>query len=76
MKIEEVLLKRSGSVCELCGAQTVVLIKGLDVKWRLHCQVGTAVRGLSAVEDNPDQIEIRVNGQQIVMLTQFVKKSG
>jgi uncharacterized Zn ribbon protein len=28
------------------------------------------------VEDNPDQIEVRVNGQQIVMLTQFVKKSG
>ena len=36
---------------------------------------GTAVRGIGLVHDNPGQIEGRVNGQQIVILTQFVKKS-
>jgi len=36
---------------------------------------GTAVRGISLVRDNPEQIEGRVNGQQIVILTKFVKKS-
>jgi hypothetical protein len=37
---------------------------------------GTAVRGISLVENNAQQIEGKVNGQQIVIFTQFVKKSG
>ena len=36
---------------------------------------GTAVRGIRLVPDNPDQIEGRVNGQQIVILCQYVKKT-
>ncbi len=35
---------------------------------------GTAVRRISLVSDNPGQIEGRVNGQQIVILTKYVKK--
>ncbi|MEO5603719.1 MAG: PhnA domain-containing protein [Cyclobacteriaceae bacterium] len=31
---------------------------------------------MSLVEGNGGQIEGRVNGQEIVILTQFVKKSG
>jgi protein PhnA len=34
------------------------------------------VRNISLVHDNAAQIEGRVNGQQIVILTEFVKKSG
>jgi len=32
------------------------------------------VRGISLVADNHEHIEARVNGQQIVILTKFVKK--
>lgn len=55
---------------------TVVLIKDLDVKGGgFTAKRGTAVRGIALVEGNAEQIEGRVNGQQIVILTKFVKKS-
>lgn len=61
----------------LAGGDTVVLIKDLNVKGTsFTAKRGTAVRGISLVPDNPAQIEGRVNGQQIVILTEFVKKSG
>ncbi len=54
---------------------TVVLIKDLPVKGAgFTAKRGTAVRGISLVEDNPAQIEGRVEGQRIVILTEFVKK--
>lgn len=34
-----------------------------------------AVRGISLVADNPEQIEGRVNGTQIIILTKYVKKA-
>lgn len=73
---ERVIHKDSnGNVLQ--AGDTVVLIKDLDVKGGgFTAKRGTAVRGISLVEDNPGQIEGRVNGQQIVILTQFVKKSG
>jgi protein PhnA len=37
---------------------------------------GTVVRGISLVADNLEQIEARVSGQQIVILTKFVKKAS
>ncbi|QQS52303.1 MAG: PhnA domain-containing protein [Bacteroidota bacterium] len=56
---------------------TVVLIKDLDVKGAsFTAKRGTAVRNISLVHDNPEQIEGRVNGQQIVILTKFVKKTN
>jgi protein PhnA len=58
------------------AGDTVTLIKDLNVKGaNFTAKRGTAVRGISLVADNPGQIEGRVNGQQIVILTQFVKKS-
>lgn len=55
---------------------TVVLIKDLNVKGAgFTAKRGTAVRGISLVHDNAEHIEGRVNGQQIVILTQYVKKS-
>jgi protein PhnA len=61
----------------LQGGDTVVLIKDLDVKGAgFTAKRGTAVRGITLVADNPEHIEGRVNGQQIVILTKFVKKSN
>jgi protein PhnA len=60
----------------LTAGDTVILIKDLAVKGaNFTAKRGTAVRGISLVVDNPEQIEGRVNGQQIVILTRFVKKS-
>lgn len=55
---------------------TVVLTKDLTVKGTsFTAKRGTAVRNISLVADNADQIEGKVSAQQIVILTQFVKKS-
>ena len=55
---------------------TVVIIKDLNVKGSsIVAKRGTAVRNISLVHDNAEQIEGKVEGQQIVILTQFVKKS-
>lgn len=60
----------------LQAGDTVVLIKDLNVKGaNFTAKRGTAVRGISLVHDNPEHIEGRVNGQHIVILTKFVKKS-
>ena len=60
----------------LSAGDTVVLIKDLNVKGTsFTAKRGTAVRGISLVRDNARHIEGRVNGQQIVILTEFVKKT-
>jgi len=62
---------------QLAAGDTVILIKDLDVKGSsLTAKRGTAVRNIRLVYDNAEQIEGRVDGQQIVILTKFVKKSG
>ncbi|MFV2061220.1 MAG: PhnA domain-containing protein [Gammaproteobacteria bacterium] len=59
----------------LAAGDTITLIKDLVVKGAgFTAKRGTAVRGISLVADNPEHIEGRVNGQQIVILTKFVKK--
>lgn len=63
----------NGAVLE--QGDTVTLIKDLPVKGAgFTAKRGTAVRGISLVPDNPAQIEGRVEGQRIVILTEFVKK--
>ena len=53
----------------------VILIKDLNVKGaNFTAKRGTAVRGISLVADNAEHIEGKINGQQIVILTRFVKK--
>lgn len=60
----------------LAAGDTVTLIKDLDVKGaNFTAKRGTPVRGISLVADNAEHIEGRVNGQRIVILTQYVKKS-
>lgn len=62
---------------QLQAGDTVTLVKDLTVKGaNFTAKRGTAVRGISLVHDNAEQIEGRVNGQQIVILTKFVKKSA
>jgi protein PhnA len=69
-----VIHKDSNGVTIEAG-DTVVLIKDLNVKGSsLVAKRGTAVRRVSLVHDNPEQIEGKVEGQQIVILTKFVKK--
>jgi protein PhnA len=64
----------NGAVLE--AGDTVTLIKDLNVKGaNFTAKRGTAVRGISLVADNPEHIEGKVNGQQIVILTKFVKKA-
>jgi len=65
----------NGAVLEV--GDTVTLIKDLNVKGaNFTAKRGTAVRKISLVADNAKQIEGRVEGQHIVILTEFVKKSG
>lgn len=57
------------------SGDSVVLIKDLPVKGSsMVAKRGTAVRRVSLVHDNAEQIEGKVDGQQIVILTKFVKK--
>lgn len=68
-------LDSNGAV--LTAGDTVTLIKDLNVKGAgFTAKRGTAVRGISLVPDNAEQIEGRVEGQHIVILTKFVKKSN
>ncbi len=68
-------LHKDSNGAPLSAGDTVVLIKDLPVKGGgFTAKRGTAVRGISLVEDNPAHIEGRVEGQRIVILTEFVKK--
>ncbi|MCW8917311.1 MAG: PhnA domain-containing protein [Gammaproteobacteria bacterium] len=72
---EETLQHRDCNGVELQAGDTVTIIKDLNVKGSsLVAKRGTAVRNISLVRDNAEQIEGRVEGQQIVILTKFVKR--
>lgn len=59
----------------LQAGDTVSLIQDLNVKGSsFTAKRGTAVRRISLVHDNPEHIEGKINGQQIVILTKYVKK--
>jgi len=72
---EDSIVHRDSNGNILEAGDTVTLIKDLDVKGaNFTAKRGTAVRNISLVPDNPEHLEGRVNGQQIVILTKFVKK--
>ena len=61
----------------LADGDQVVLIKDLDVKGaNFNAKRGTVVKNIHLVHDNEEQIEGKINGQQIVILTKLVKKSN
>jgi protein PhnA len=62
---------------ELNAGDNVLLTKDLKVKGTsFTAKRGTMVRNISLVPNNPKQIEGRINDQQIVILTEFVKKAS
>ena len=72
---EDKIIHRDSNGAILQNGDTVVLIKELDVKGAtFSAKRGTAVRNIRLVHDNPEQIEGKIEGQSIVILTQFVKK--
>ena len=73
---ENAVIHRDTNGVVLAQGDTVVLIKDLPVKGAgFTAKRGTAVSGISLVPDNAGHIEGRVEGQRIVILTEFVKKS-
>jgi len=59
----------------LSQGDTVVLIKDLDVKGSsITAKRGTAVRNIRLDHENDQYIEGKVDGQQLVILTKFVKR--
>lgn len=72
---EDRVVHRDSNGAILSAGDTVTLIKDLNVKGATFtAKRGTAVRNITLVQDNAEQIEGKVEGQKIVILTQFVKK--
>lgn len=72
---EKIVHKDSNGVILKAG-DSVVLIKDLQVKGSsMIAKRGTAVRRISLDHENAEYIEGKVEGQQIVIITQYVKKT-
>lgn len=62
---------------QLLAGDTVVLTKSLDVKGStLNAKMGTVVKNIKLVEENTEQIEGKIEGQVIVILTKYVRKQS
>lgn len=69
------LVHKDSNGAILQPGDTVTIIKDLNVKGSsIVAKRGTAVRNIILVHDNAEQIEGKVEGQRIVILTQYVKK--
>lgn len=69
------IVHRDSNGVILEAGDTVVLIKDLKVKGSsMVAKQGTAVRRISLDHENAKYIEGKVDGQQIVIITDFVKK--
>lgn len=65
----------NGAILE--NGDSVVLTKSLDVKGSsLNARIGTVVKNIRLVPENTEQIEGKIEGQQIVILTKFVRKQN
>ncbi len=72
-QVTTVHMDSNGNILQ--NGDTVTLTKDLNVKGaNFTAKRGTAVRKIMLVEDDPTQIEGKVNDQRIVILTKFVKK--
>ncbi len=68
-------LHKDSNGTTLENGDTVVLTKSLDVKGSsINARIGTVVKNIRLVADNTDQIEGKIEGQQIVILTKYVRK--
>ncbi|TFF34591.1 PhnA domain-containing protein [Mucilaginibacter psychrotolerans] len=60
---------------ELQSGDTVVLTRSLDVKGSsLNAKMGTVVKNIRLVGDNTEQIEGKIDGQTIVILTKYLRR--
>jgi protein PhnA len=72
----EKVIHRDVNGVVLEAGDSVVLIKDLKVSGGgFTAKRGTAVRRIALVHDNAGQIEGRVEAQQVVILTEYVKKT-
>lgn len=70
-------LHKDSNGTQLMQGDTVVLTKSLDVKGStLNAKMGTVVKNIRLVENNTEQIEGKIEGQTIVILTKYVRKQG
>lgn len=70
---EEIHRDSNGSL--LKSGDTITLIKTLEVKGsQAQAKIGTVVKNIKLVNDNTEHIEGKIDGQQIVILTKFVRK--
>lgn len=61
----------------LRDGDSVVLTKSLDVKGSsTNLKIGTTIRNIRVVSDDDSQIEGKVNGQLLVVLTKYVRKQS
>ena len=59
----------------LQDGDTVVTTKSLDVKGStINAKLGTVVRNIRLVKENTEQIEGKIDGQTIVILTKYLRK--
>ncbi|CAM1344754.1 PhnA domain-containing protein [Tenacibaculum amylolyticum] len=71
----EKVIHRDSNGAILQAGDSVVLIKDLKVKGSsMVCKQGTAVRRISLDPENAEYIEGKVDGQNIVIITKYVKK--
>lgn len=72
---ENAVIHRDANGAKLEAGDSVVLIKDLKIKGSsMIAKQGTAVRRISLDRDNAEYIEGKVDGQHIVIITQYVKK--
>jgi protein PhnA len=71
----KVELHRDAYGALLQQGDTVILTKSLDVKGSsVNAKIGTVVKNIRLVENNTEQIEGRIEGQVIVILTKYVRR--
>lgn len=69
------IIHKDSNGVTLSAGDSVVLIKDLQVKGSsMVAKRGTAVRRISLDHENAEYIEGKVDGQQIVIITKYVKK--
>ncbi len=62
---------------QLLTGDTVVLTQSLDVKGStVNARQGTVVKNIRLVPDNTEQVEGKIDGQTIVILSKYLKKQG
>jgi protein PhnA len=70
-------LHKDSNGTQLQTGDTVVLTKSLDVKGTsFSAKLGTVVKNIRLVPENTEQIEGKIEGQVIVILTKYVRKQN